>query len=265
MGFFDLFPSLGLAFLFGLIIGSFLNVVIHRMPIEQSIIKPRSYCPKCQHPIAWHDNIPVLSYLFLQGKCRHCNESISIRYLAVEVMTGLVSLQTFLYYRSVSLYLAYFCLLLVPLLAIIFIDLKHRMIPNVISLPGILIGVAVHYLDAPPLWEKQALLDSFFGILVGGGFLFLVAFAYEKIKKREGLGGGDVKLAAMLGAFFGWREVLMILLIASVLGSVIGLVVVAIKKNWQYQIPFGPFLALAAYLQLFWGDLLLNWYLGFFH
>lgn len=255
-----------LAALFGLIVGSFLNVVIHRMPLEQSIVKPRSYCPRCKHFIAWHDNIPVLSYLFLLGKCRHCHEAISIRYLAVEVLTGLVSVQAFLYFdRSPLFYFAYFCLLLAPLLALVFIDLKHRIIPDAISLPGILIGVAVHYLDAPPGWEMRTLLDSLIGIAVGGGFLFLVAFAYEKVKKREGLGGGDVKLAAMLGAFFGWQPVLMILLIASVLGSLVGLVVVLVKKNWQYALPFGPFLAVSAYVQLFWGDRLLRWYLGLFH
>lgn len=253
-----------LTLIFGLIIGSFLNVVIHRVPLEQSIIKPRSHCPQCQHPIAWYDNMPLFSYLILRGRCRHCQQKISIQYFVVELVTATISLQTFLHFRNLTFYVAYFCFLLAPLIAVIFIDLKHRIIPDSISLPGILIGVVVHYLAAPPGWEMKALLESAIGILVGGGFLFLVAFAYEKIKKREGLGGGDVKLAAMFGAFFGWREVLMILLIASVLGSVIGLVVVWTKKNWQYALPFGPFLALAAYLQLFWGGLLLEWYLGLF-
>ncbi|MBI4224651.1 MAG: prepilin peptidase, partial [Deltaproteobacteria bacterium] len=177
-----------LAAMFGLIVGSFLNVVIHRMPLEQSIVKPRSYCPQCKHPIRWYDNIPLLSYLMLRGKCRDCQQAISIRYLLVEVLTGLVSLQTFLFFnRSPFFYFAYFCLLLAPLLAVIFIDLRHRIIPNAISLPGILVGTAVHYLDAPPGWELRTLLDSVIGILAGGGFLFLVAFAYEKIRKKEGL------------------------------------------------------------------------------
>ncbi|MBI4124728.1 MAG: prepilin peptidase [Deltaproteobacteria bacterium] len=255
-----------LAAMFGLIVGSFLNVVIHRMPLEQSIVKPRSYCPQCKHPIRWYDNIPLLSYLMLRGKCRDCQQAISIRYLLVEVLTGLVSLQTFLFFnRSPFFYFAYFCLLLAPLLAVIFIDLRHRIIPNAISLPGILVGTAVHYLDAPPGWELRTLLDSVIGILAGGGFLFLVAFAYEKIRKKEGLGGGDVKLAAMLGAFFGWQPVLMILLVASVFGSLVGLLVVFIKKNWQYALPFGPFLSISAYFQLFLGDKLLRWYLGLFH
>lgn len=254
-----------IAALFGLIVGSFLNVVIYRMPLEQSIITPRSYCPQCKHPIAWYDNIPVLSYLWLRGRCRHCHQSISFRYLAVEVMTGGLALQAWFHFREPVLFFAYFCLLLAPLVAVIFIDLKHRIIPNGITLPGILAGVGVHYLSAPPMLDTQYLLDSLLGIAVGAGFLLLVAFVYEKIKKREGLGLGDVKLAAMLGAFFGWQAMLMILLIASVLGSLIGLGVIAWKRDWRYPLPFGPFLAVAAYGQLFWGERLLTWYLGWFH
>ena len=254
-----------IALIFGLLVGSFLNVVIHRVPLEESIVKPRSHCPQCNKTIAWYDNIPLVSFILLRGRCRHCRKKISPRYFLVEILTGLTALYTYFYFRDPVLSLAYFCFLLAPLIAVIFIDLQHRIIPNVISLPGILIGVAVHYLAAPPLMEKEALIDSLIGILVGGGFLFAVAWGYEKIKKREGLGGGDVKLAAMLGAFFGWQGVLMILLIASVLGSVIGLAVVALKKDWQYAIPFGPFLALAAFFQLFWGRTILAWYLGLFH
>ncbi len=253
------------AFLFGLIVGSFLNVVIHRVPLGESIVKPRSRCPACEHTIAWYDNIPLLSFLLLKGRCRHCGEKISFRYFFVELLTALLSIQTWLYFQEPVFYFAYFCFLLAPLVAVIFIDLQHRIIPNSISLPGILIGAVVHYLAAPPMMETQALIDSGVGIVIGGGFLFLVAWAYEKIKKREGLGGGDVKLAAMLGAFFGWQAVLMILLIASVLGSVIGLLVVSLKKNWEYALPFGPFLALAAYFQLFWGKAILVWYLGLIH
>lgn len=254
-----------LVFLFGLIVGSFLNVVIHRVPLGESIVKPRSRCPACEHTIAWYYNIPLFSYIWLRGHCRYCGEKISFRYFLVELLTGITSLYTFYHFQDLVLYLAWFGFLLAPLIAVIFIDLQHRIIPNSISLPGILAGVVVHYLSAPFLLEKEALIDSLIGIFAGGGFLFLVAFAYEKLKKKEGLGGGDVKLAAMLGAFFGWQGVLMILLVASVLGSVIGLLVVALKKNWQYQIPFGPFLAIAAFFQLFWGEVLLGWYLSLFH
>lgn len=253
------------AALFGLLVGSFLNVVIHRLPLGQSIIAPRSYCPGCQHSISWYDNIPLISFLLLKGRCRHCHEKIAFRYFFVELLTALVSLHTFFYFKGLDFYLAYFCFLLAPLIAVIFIDLQHRIIPNSLSLPGIIIGIAVRYLAAPPAWEVKALVESLLGIVVGGGFLFVVAWGYEKIKKREGLGGGDVKLASMLGAFFGWQEVLMILLMASILGSVVGLLVILLKRNWEYLLPFGPFLAVAAYFQLFWGPRILVWYMGLFH
>lgn len=260
-------PVLTLTFvgIFGLCVGSFLNVVICRLPQEKSIVKPRSYCPQCQHPIAWYENIPLISFLLLRGKCRHCHKAISFQYFIVELLSGILSVITFLYFQNWLLYFAWFCLFIAPLLAIIFIDLAHRIIPDAISLPGIGAGILVHYLDNSPLFGKQALIESALGILMGGGFLFLVAWGYEKLKKKEGLGGGDVKLAAMLGAFFGWQSILMILLVASVLGTIIGLIVVSYKKNWQYALPFGPFLAFAAYLQLFFGSQILNWYLSLLH
>ncbi|OGQ04471.1 MAG: hypothetical protein A2W61_03625 [Deltaproteobacteria bacterium RIFCSPLOWO2_01_44_7] len=254
-----------LAGFFGLCVGSFINVVIYRLPLDQSVVTPRSHCPNCKTKIAWYDNIPLLSYILLRGKCRYCKQTIAFQYFLVELCGLFLSLAAFAYFQELLLYLAYFCLLLAPLLAVIFIDLKHRIIPDSISLPGIGAGFLVHFLDAPPMWGKEALLESLVGMLVGGGFLFLVAFLYEKIKKKEGLGGGDVKLAAMLGAFFGWQQILMILLVSSVLGSLIGLIVVAFKKDWQYALPFGPFLAVAATLQLFFGFPMLSWYLSLFH
>lgn len=255
-----------LAAVFGLIVGSFLNVVIHRWPLGESVLKPlRSYCPHCKETIAWYDNIPFLSYLLLKGKCRHCGGAIAFRYFAVELLSCLLSLATWFYFQRVAHYLIYYVLLVAPLIAIIFIDLKHRLIPNVLTLPGIAVGVIVHYWDAPPLWETKALIESLIGIAVGGGFLFIVAWTYEKIKKREGLGMGDVKLAMMFGAFFGWQQVLMILLFGSVMGSLVGLLVVAVKRDWLYQLPFGPFLAIAAYLQLFFGEPILEWYLSLMH
>ncbi|MDO8527342.1 MAG: prepilin peptidase [Deltaproteobacteria bacterium] len=250
---------------FGLCVGSFLNVVICRVPKGESIVKPRSHCPQCDHLIAWYDNIPLLSFLVLKAKCRHCKTPIPIQYFGVELLTCLLSLLCYAWFHTLLLYFAWFCLLVAPLVAVIFIDLEHRIIPDSISLPGILAGVLVHFIDSPPDWEKQALIESGLGILAGGGFLFLIAWGYEKIKKREGLGGGDIKLAAMLGAFFGWQAVLMILLMASILGSIIGLLVISIKKDWDYALPFGPFLAISAYLQLFLGQPILQWYLSLFH
>lgn len=262
----EIFYLYTLAAVFGLIVGSFLNVVIHRWPLGESLVKPvRSYCPHCHQVIAWHDNIPLLSYLWLKGKCRRCGGMISFQYFLVELLAMLLSLATCFYFRNVAHYLIYFCFLIAPLIAVIFIDLKHRLIPNTITLPGIVIGVLVRFWDAPPLWQMRALKESLIGIVLGAGFLFVVAWTYEKLKKREGLGMGDMKLAAMFGAFFGWQQVLMILLVASVLGSVIGLVVVALKKDWLYVLPFGPFLAVAAYLQLFFGEPILNWYLSLLH
>lgn len=255
-----------LAAVFGLIAGSFLNVVIHRVPIGESVMKPlRSYCPHCRKEISWYDNVPLLSYLWLRAKCRRCGVSISFRYFAVEWMTMLLSLGTYAYFQDVAHTLVYFCTLIAPLIAVIFIDLKHRIIPNGITLPGILIGMMVHDWNTPPMWEWKVLIDSLIGIAVGGGFLFVVAWTYEKMRKREGMGMGDVKLAAMFGAFFGWQQVLMILLFASVLGSVIGLLMVAIRRDWLYQLPFGPCLAVAAYLQLFFGEPILNGYLSLMH
>lgn len=250
---------------FGLCIGSFLNVVIYRLPKGKSVVTPRSFCPACEHAIPWYDNIPLFSFLWLKGKCRHCKAPISFQYFFVELLTALFSLATWVFFQDLVLYFAYFCLFIAPLIAVIFIDLQHRIIPNEISLSGILFGIALHAFEAPLFFVKEALFDSILGVFVGGGFLYLVAWGYEKIKKREGLGGGDVKLAAMCGAFFGWQSVLMILLVASVLGSLIGLIVVSIKKDWRYALPFGPFLAVAGFMQLFFGRQILQWYLSLFY
>jgi len=240
---------------FGACIGSFLNVVIVRLPKGESIVRPRSRCPSCGAGIAWYDNIPVLSFLLLLGKCRRCKKSISPRYLLVELLAAGLALATLAHERQVSTFLVYYCLFVAPLLTVIFIDLERRIIPNEISLSGIVIGLVI----------MHAFWDSLLGILVGGGFLFLVGWIYEKLKKKEGLGGGDVKLAAMFGAFFGWQAVIFILLMASVLGSIVGLVLIAVmKKNWQTILPFGPFLVLGAYLYYFFGPPILHWYLNLF-
>lgn len=254
-----------LAGILGLCIGSFLNVVIYRWPLGLSIVKPRSACPQCKKAIAWYDNIPLLSFLILKGKCRTCHKAVSWRYFLVELLTAALSVATYAYYNDVARYLVYFLLFIAPLIAVIFIDLEHRLIPNAISITGIPVGVLVHYWDAPLAGGAFALKESLIGILVGGGFLFLVAWGYEKLRKREGLGGGDIKLAAMLGAFLGWQAILMILLVSSLLGSLIGICVVAFKRDWLFAIPFGPFLVLAGYLQLFFGEPILNWYLSHFH
>jgi leader peptidase (prepilin peptidase)/N-methyltransferase len=250
------------AALFGLILGSFLNVCIYRLPRDESIIRPRSQCPGCKETIRWYDNIPLFSYLLLLGKCRHCDRRISIQYPLVEMLTAALSVVIVLWFPSPEHYIGYFLLLVAPLIVITFIDLEHFIVPDVISLPGIIIGVVVHlYLGAGPV--KGLIIDSILGILVGGGSLFLLGWTYEKIRGRIGLGMGDAKLAAMLGAFFGWRAIIFILLMSSLLGTVVGLIYIMISRRGLKQpIPYGPFLAFAAGLYLFFGPQIIDWYLS---
>lgn len=245
-----------LSILFGLMIGSFLNVCICRLPEEKSIVKPGSHCPKCKKPIQFYDNIPVLSYLLLRGKCRYCQTSISIQYPIVEAITALSSFFLFITF-GVSLSFIYYFSFVAALIAITVIDLHYQIIPDVISLPGIIIGV-LGSLIIPQI----AFSTSLIGVIAGGGSLFLVATVYQWLFKREGMGGGDVKLLAMIGAFLGWKAVILTILLSSFIGSIIGITVMLIKgKDFKYAIPFGPFLALGAVISLFWGESLIRWYL----
>lgn len=248
-------------FLFGLVLGSFLNVCIYRMPRDQSVVKPRSYCPECGHFVRWQDNVPVLAYLWLRGRCRSCRKPFSIRYPLVELLTGLLSLAVWVKFQAPLPYFFYFVLLTAPLIAITFIDLEHKIIPDVFSLSGIFSGILANLFLAPmPILES--LLFSFYGILAGGGALFLVSWVYEKLRHQEGIGGGDIKLAAMLGAFFGWKAIFFILFLSSLLGSVVGVVLVVIfRRDLKFAVPFGPFLAAAAMLYLFYGPQIIAIYL----
>lgn len=244
------------SFLIGISIGSFLNVCIARIPEKKSIVSPPSNCPKCGHGIKFYDNIPLLSYLILFGKCRNCKTPISLRYPLVELLTGILSMMLMFYYGPSISYLVYFCLV-AALITITFIDLDHRIIPDVISLPAIPIGFLTSFLLVQLTW-----LDSLIGILVGGGSLLLVAVIYEKLTGHEGMGGGDIKLLAMLGAFLGWEGVLFTILASSLLGTVIGGGAMLISgKGRKFAIPFGPFLSLGAVLYILWGDILIRWYL----
>jgi leader peptidase (prepilin peptidase)/N-methyltransferase len=225
----------------GAAVGSFLNVLIFRIPEGQSIVLPSSHCPKCGHAIRVHDNIPIISYLILRGKCRDCHEKISLQYPIVEAITAVMSLLLFLKFGLSFKYLFSF-IFTCALIVITFIDLRHQIIPDVISLPGIPVFflLAVFFMDVP-IWE--ALL----GILIGGGSLFAIAFLYEIITKREGMGGGDIKLLAMLGAFLGWKSLFFILFVSSLLGAVVGVSAMIIKgQDMKYAVPFGPFLSTAA-------------------
>lgn len=252
------------ALLLGLIVGSFLNVCISRLPKRLSIVTPRSHCPECGRFVRWYDNVPLLSYLWLLGRCRSCKKHIPLRYPLVEALTGVLSVLVVLKFGLGWAYVFYFLFLAAPLVVITFIDLEHRIIPDVITLPGIGAGLLSALVlsglsGLPPI---PALLKSLWGILAGGGSLLLIAWLYLKLRRQEGLGGGDIKLAAMLGAFFGWKGVVVTLFLASFLGSLAGIaILVARRGQGTTAVPFGPFLAAGAILQLFVGSELLHWYL----
>ncbi len=261
-----------LSFIFGTIIGSFLNVCIYRLPREESIAYPGSHCISCNEPISFYNNIPILSYLFLKGKCSKCNSEISLRYPLVEVITGLLFVAT-VWSFGLSIQTLFYLIFISSLIAITFIDFKHMIIPNVITYPGIIVGILYNTLRTDwnyslelignfnlgmqnffSLLSEVPLLDSIFGVVLGGGLLLLVAYSYEVIKKRQGMGMGDVKLLAMIGAFFGWEGVLFVIFLASILGSVIGIsIIIAKKGDLKYALPFGPFLSIAAVIYIFTG------------
>lgn len=245
-------------FIIGLAIGSFMNVCIYRIPEEKSIIKPGSMCPYCFSPIKWYDNIPLVSFIILGGRCRICKKAISFRYPLVELISGILALTLFIRYRLTITYVAYYALCS-ALVVVSFIDLKYRIIPDIISLPGIAVGLAISF-----LLPNHTFLQSILGMVIGGGSLFLVAFAYYTITKREGLGGGDVKLLAMIGSFLGWSGVIITIFFGSVIGLVSGIIMmIKEKQDTKYPIPFGPFLSIGAIIYIYWGYEIINWYLGY--
>ncbi|HVP35897.1 MAG TPA: prepilin peptidase [Terriglobales bacterium] len=249
-------------FIFGLAVGSFLNVCIYRLPLKKSIVFPASHCPKCGNKIKAYDNIPVLSYVLLRGKCRFCQERISLIYPAVELLSGFIFLSLFFWY-GLSWEFASKLFLFTGLMVIFFIDLKHQIIPDVITLPGIAVGLIFSLLSKSP-----SFLDSLIGIIAGGGIFYLVALAGDKIFKKESMGGGDIKLAAMLGAFLGWQKILLVLFLASFLGALVGIVFLLLSSKLRENrlIPFGPFLAIATAICIFFGNRLVELYLNlFFH
>lgn len=247
------------AFLLGAIVGSFLNVCIYRIPVGRSIVTPPSSCPRCDHQIRWYQNIPIVSYMFLAGRCAGCHTRISLRYPAVEVLTGLLFAIAF-YYFGISVEMLVCWLFLAVLVVITFIDLDHQIIPDVISLPGIVVGFVCSFAVSWLSW-----VDSLLGILLGGGLLFVIAWFYEVVTKREGMGGGDIKLLGMIGAFLGWKAVFPVIFFASLGGTVIGVPVLLMEgKDSRFALPFGPFLAIAALVYLFWGADIVHWYLSFY-
>ncbi|WP_319409663.1 prepilin peptidase [uncultured Desulfosarcina sp.] len=246
-----------LAFIFGACIGSFLNVCIYRIPAALSIVHPGSSCPRCKTMIPFYDNIPILSYLLLMGKCRSCGASIAIRYPLVELLGGLFALACTLSFGPTIHGLVVFAFI-ATLTVVTFIDLDHRIIPDSISLPGIPLFFLAAMAVPTITWRASAI-----GIVAGGGSLFVVAWVYQLITGREGMGGGDIKLLAMIGAMIGWQGILFTLFAASAIGTLVGmLAMIRSGKGMKLAIPFGPFLAMGATIYLFFGEALIFWYVN---
>ncbi|MFH1640402.1 MAG: prepilin peptidase [Candidatus Omnitrophota bacterium] len=255
-----------LAFIFGSIVGSFLNVCIYRMPLGKSVVWPHSHCPKCEKKIPWYYNVPFVSYLVLRGRCCFCKERIPIRYLIVELLTAGVFV---VFYNRWGIKYEFFVytILACNLIIATFVDIKHRIIPDEVSIGGMIIGfllISIKGFNLNPFYFNiSPMLDSLMGIIIGGGIIYLTGFSFDlvyfKLLKRppiqgetESMGGGDVKLLAMIGAFLGWKAALLTFFIAPFFGMVIGIINLVTKK--EHLIPYGPFLSLAAFVSLFWLD-----------
>jgi leader peptidase (prepilin peptidase) / N-methyltransferase len=247
-----------IAGLFGLLVGSFLNVCIFRMPRGVSVVWPASACGSCRRPLRWFENIPVASWLVLGGRCARCQARISVQYPIVEALTALLFVAVAAVTPIGPLLLAR--LLFVSALVVLFaIDLEHQILPNAITLPGIVVGFAFA-LAGPPGWRA-----SLAGILLGAGVLYGIAAGYYWLRKEEGLGMGDVKMLAMIGAFLGWQHVLLTLVLASFSGAIIGVALILVQKgSMKYALPFGTFLAVGAAFSMLAGQPLIDWYAGFY-
>ena len=247
--------ALTFAALFGAVIGSFLNVCIHRLPRGTSIVWPASACPACGRALSWFENIPIASYLFLRGRCRTCGAPISARYLVVEALTAAMFALAWWDYGPGPMLISrliFGCALIV----LFAIDLEHHLLPNVITLTGIVIGFLLSFITDQPGWRS-----SLIGIVAGGGVLFLIAEIYYRVRHEEGLGMGDVKMLAMMGAFLGWPLAILSLMIASVAGTIIGIgLIVTGRGTMKYALPFGTFLAIGAAVSAAAGQTILHWY-----
>ncbi|MCK5511327.1 MAG: prepilin peptidase [Thermodesulfovibrionia bacterium] len=256
----------GIVFVFGSVVGSFLNVCIYRIPRGMSIIIPSSRCPSCSTPIEPWNNIPIISYILLRGRCRFCKEKISLQYPIVE------SLNAFLYMiivwrfgTSIAWFLLVYFVFVSSLIIITFIDIEHQIIPDRITLPGILLALifgATILPDPFSRFDSLGFNNSFIGALLGGGLFYLIAILGKVVLKKDAMGGGDIKMMAMVGGFLGWKGVILTTFLGSLLGSVIGISLILIKgQRWGAKVPFGPYLALGALISMLSGQELLRWYL----
>jgi leader peptidase (prepilin peptidase)/N-methyltransferase len=238
----------------GLMVGSFLNVCIYRIPERRSVVSPRSRCAACDRALEWYENIPVVSYVVLRGRCRTCGARISLQYPIVELLTAALFVVEY-YVVGVSPLLAVRIAFGCVLIVLFAIDLEHQLLPNVITLPALCAGLAAS-IFLPP-----GLRDALIGALVGGGILFLIAEVYFRVRHEEGMGMGDVKMLAMIGAFLGWKLTILTLILASVGGSLAGvLLLVTQRGNLKAAIPFGTFLAAGALVASLYGEPLVAWY-----
>jgi leader peptidase (prepilin peptidase)/N-methyltransferase len=244
--------------LFGLVIGSFLNVCIYRLPRDLSVVWPASRCTSCGREISWYENIPVLSYAVLRGRCRTCGEHISLMYPLIEILTAGVFVATYAAF-GLSWLLPVRLLFGSAMIVLLVIDFEHQILPNEITIPGIVVGLAASFVAEP------GPRDALIGAVAGGGALWLVAWAYERVRHQEGMGFGDVKMLAMIGAFLGWKLMLLTLVGASLLGSLTAGALMATRRaGWQSKLPLGTFLAIAAVPAALVGDLVVAWYAGFY-
>lgn len=241
-------------FVLGLIFGSFANVCIYRLPKGKSIIFPGSFCPQCGNPIKWYDNIPLLSYIILKGKCRICKKPISVRYFIVELITGLLFLLIYQRFKTNLTIVPVYYIFVISLIIISFIDMDTFLIPDVIVIPGIFLGILFSYFF-PGLHNMEkikGLTYSISGTFLGGGILLFLGFVGKILFKKDAMGGGDVKLLGMIGAFLGWKIVLTTLFLASFIGTLVSLLLILFKKKtFEDYVPFGPYLAAGAIISIF--------------
>ncbi len=246
--------------LFGVVIGSFLNVVIYRLPLDKGLVTGRSMCPHCGNQLKWYHNVPLLSFAALRGKCAFCRQPISWRYPLVELLTGGAYVY-FYWYLGLTPAFFVWILFVSALIVIFFIDLDHQIIPDSITFPGMVLGLAASFLPGG-IGIKTAVI----GFLVGGGALYLIAILGEWLFKKEAMGGGDIKMAAMLGAFLGWQKVLLVFISSAAIGLIVSIVALLLSSRVRESrmIPFGPFLAVAAMISVLYGDRIISYYLTHF-